>query len=271
MHAICSTKLQIEFKHTAPETARDSLQLHCCCREDSKMLASAQAGATPMKRKRQADYCAGGVFSSEVEIFEFCSAEERASFIASCCKQPGDHAASSQVITVKQPASSALNAAAYTAKEGRWTRGTGRRRSEGIERYSDCAMATAGSKGAERQARRTGVGDCEVLWGGDWWAATMSLKLKDQVLVSYVGGTQDDDEWIPANEWSSRIRAPQPMPEALAGCKRRATKRTRLKSRGFSKLGELGAKAELILSSLMENPASKAYFNRPVDPEADGQ
>ena len=34
--------------------------------------------------------------------------------------------------------------------------------------------------------------------------------------------------------------------------------------------GKLGSKAEIIMSSLMENPASKAYFNRPVDPLADG-
>jgi hypothetical protein len=34
--------------------------------------------------------------------------------------------------------------------------------------------------------------------------------------------------------------------------------------------GKLGAKAEIIMSSLMENPASKAYFNTPVDPLADG-
>ena len=33
---------------------------------------------------------------------------------------------------------------------------------------------------------------------------------------------------------------------------------------------KLGHKAEVIMSSLMENPASKAYFNRPVDPIADG-
>ncbi len=34
--------------------------------------------------------------------------------------------------------------------------------------------------------------------------------------------------------------------------------------------GKLGSKAEIIMSWLMENPASKAYFNRPVDPLADG-
>jgi len=34
--------------------------------------------------------------------------------------------------------------------------------------------------------------------------------------------------------------------------------------------GKLGSKAIAIMSSLMENPASKAYFNRPVDPIGDG-
>ena len=35
-------------------------------------------------------------------------------------------------------------------------------------------------------------------------------------------------------------------------------------------LGRLGPKAKDILSSLMANPASQAYFNRPVDPVRDG-
>ena len=42
------------------------------------------------------------------------------------------------------------------------------------------------------------------------------------------------------------------------------------KSSGGSGSNKLGSKAEIIMSSLMENPASKAYFNRPVEPEADG-
>jgi len=42
------------------------------------------------------------------------------------------------------------------------------------------------------------------------------------------------------------------------------------KSSGGSGSNKLGSRAEIIMSSLMENPASKAYFNRPVDPEADG-
>jgi hypothetical protein len=48
------------------------------------------------------------------------------------------------------------------------------------------------------------------------------------------------------------------------------------KSSSSSKVGtvsagaKLGNKAEIIMSSLMENPASKAYFNRPVDPAEDG-
>jgi hypothetical protein len=66
---------------------------------------------------------------------------------------------------------------------------------------------------------------------------------------------------------------------AAAGTKRRASEGgggsavKKVKSSGGGGGGcsnKLGAKAEVIMSSLMENPASKAYFNKPVDPINDG-
>jgi len=50
---------------------------------------------------------------------------------------------------------------------------------------------------------------CEVEWAGDWWSATVAAKYEHTLRVSYVGGTSDDDEWIPEHQWSSRIRAVQ--------------------------------------------------------------
>lgn len=94
-----------------------------------------------------------------------------------------------------------------------------------------------------------------------------------------------------------QVRLPSAVPphmqamahEALlsAGTKRRASEVSgsggggtlsikKSKSLSSSKVGtvpagaRLGNKAEIIMSSLMENPASKAYFNRPVDPASDG-
>ena len=63
---------------------------------------------------------------------------------------------------------------------------------------------------------------------------------------------------------------------AAAGTKRRASEGggggggAVKKSRSSSGSNRLGPKAEVIMSSLMENPASKAYFNKPVDPVLDG-
>ena len=56
----------------------------------------------------------------------------------------------------------------------------------------------------------------EVSWGTDWWQATakrikadggMPNVCKGHILVSYVGGTEEDDEWIAIA--SGRLRKPQ--------------------------------------------------------------
>jgi len=54
---------------------------------------------------------------------------------------------------------------------------------------------------------------CQVKWDGEWWQAKIKVnKMErgtdkpDKVLVSYVGGTSEDDEWVPLS--SRRLRPP---------------------------------------------------------------
>ena len=50
---------------------------------------------------------------------------------------------------------------------------------------------------------------CEILWEGEWWAATVLARKPKKLRVSYVGGTKEDDEWIAVKDWQWRIRGPQ--------------------------------------------------------------
>ena len=56
------------------------------------------------------------------------------------------------------------------------------------------------------------IGDSvEVKWEGEWWEATVKKvkmpqdRMRQSVFVSYVGGTEDENEWIPL----SRVRVPK--------------------------------------------------------------
>lgn len=49
---------------------------------------------------------------------------------------------------------------------------------------------------------------CEILFDGEWWAARVVARSEHTVRVSYVGGTEEDDEWIQDLDWSTRIRSP---------------------------------------------------------------
>ena len=90
---------------------------------------------------------------------------------------------------------------------------------------------------------------------------------------SFPGMPQQVASALPLHMQAAAQEAP------MAGNKRRASEFggdmgmvKKPKSSGSSSKagGKLGQKADVIMSSLMENPASKAYFNRPVDPIADG-
>jgi len=55
--------------------------------------------------------------------------------------------------------------------------------------------------------------DCvEVFADNDWWDAHIIDRQGDHVRVHYVGGTADEDEWIP--NWSERLRYAVPVPKA---------------------------------------------------------
>jgi len=49
---------------------------------------------------------------------------------------------------------------------------------------------------------------CEVLSEGDWWSAHVVVRRHNMLRISYVGGTDDEDEWLPASEWPIKMRAP---------------------------------------------------------------
>ena len=52
---------------------------------------------------------------------------------------------------------------------------------------------------ARLRGHRTQVvkgGSVEVESAGEWWEATISKVRDDKVKVHYVGGTEDEDEWI---------------------------------------------------------------------------
>lgn len=70
----------------------------------------------------------------------------------------------------------------------------------------------AGGPTADKTDYVPSIGDSvEVKWEGEWWEASVKkVKLpadrsKQQVYVSYVGGTEAEEEWIPLN----RIRVPK--------------------------------------------------------------
>lgn len=48
---------------------------------------------------------------------------------------------------------------------------------------------------------------CEVWYEDDWWAATVVVRRQDTLRVSYVGGTDDENEWLAAAVWPTRLRA----------------------------------------------------------------
>jgi len=49
---------------------------------------------------------------------------------------------------------------------------------------------------------------CEVLFEGEWWCAHVVVREESKLRVSYVGGTDDEDEWLLASEWPNKMRAP---------------------------------------------------------------
>ena len=53
----------------------------------------------------------------------------------------------------------------------------------------------------------------EALFDGEWWEANIIQLQDDRVMIHYVGGSEDEDEWI--LKTSDRLRPPQPaiMPE----------------------------------------------------------
>jgi len=54
---------------------------------------------------------------------------------------------------------------------------------------------------------------CEVWSEGDWWSAHVVMRRNNMLRISYVGGTDDEDEWLLASEWPNKMRAPVPDEE----------------------------------------------------------
>ena len=66
----------------------------------------------------------------------------------------------------------------------------------------------------------------EVKSEGEWWDATVSKVRDDKIKVHYVGGTEEEDEWIALN--SGRLRLPKNT--ATGGEEATAKKRGRFSS-----------------------------------------
>jgi len=99
--------------------------------------------------------------------------------------------------------------------------------------------------------------------------------------ASFAAASQHAPQHVPHSSHQQVASAIPPHMQAMpydtpaaAGTKRRASEGggggAVKKSKSSSGSHRLGPKAEVIMSSLMENPASKAYFNKPVDPVLDG-
>lgn len=83
------------------------------------------------------------------------------------------------------------------------------------------AKSTSGAAGGMRKEKNSSWllkgKPVEVKWDGDWWQAKIKVvkyiantDKPDKVLVSYVGGTTDDDEWVSCSTRGGGLRLRPP-------------------------------------------------------------